>query len=144
MIKIILEFILKIWWHQQVARFHQFLKYCIGGGLAFFIDIAGLYFFTEFFGLWYILSATLSFVLAAIFNYLFQRFITFKSQDKNYVKQFVLFVVIALVGLLINNSILYILVEFFGLWYMFAKVIAAGVVLIWNFWANKKFTFKKL
>ncbi len=144
MLRNIIKLILKFWWHQQIAKFHQFLKYCIGGGLAFFVDIVGLYVFTEFFGFWYILSATLSFILAAIFNYLYQRFITFKSQDKNYTKQFILFVVIALVGLLINNSILYILVESFGIWYMFAKAFAAAIVLIWNFWANKKFTFKKL
>ena len=144
MLKNILKLILQIWWRKQIARYHQFLKYCVGGGLAFFVDIAGLYIFTEFCGLWYILSATLSFILAAVFNYLFQRFITFKSQDKNYTKQFILFIIIALVGLLINNSILYILVEFFGLWYMFAKAFVASVVLIWNFWANKKFTFKEL
>lgn len=141
-IELITELVWKVIKHRFIVKYKQFLKYCIGGGIAFIIDIGLLYVFTEFFGLWYILSATLSFCVAAIFNYLFQKFVTFKSESKKYFKQFVMFVLIALIGLGINNSILYLLVESFGVWYILAKALAAIIVLIWNFIANKKVTFK--
>jgi len=124
------------------AQIKQFFLYCIGGGFAFIIDVGGLYVFTEYLKIWYIFSATLSFILAAIFNYLFQRFITFKSVDKNISRQFILFVIVAAIGLLINNTLLYLLVELAGIWYIFAKVLTAAIVLVWNFFVNKKFTFK--
>jgi len=146
MLKDIINLIKKIIWrilkHRLIQKYEQFLKYCIGGGTALIIDVGLLYVFTEFCGFWYLLSATLSFLIAGIYNYSFQKFITFKSESKKYFKQFLLFVVIALVGLAINNTILYLLVEEAGTWYIAAKILAAAVVLIWNFFANKKITFK--
>ena len=136
------EIIVKIIQEKISAQIKQFFLYCIGGGFAFIIDVGGLYVFTEYLKIWYIFSATLSFILAAIFNYLFQRFITFKSVDKNISRQFILFVIVAAIGLLINNTLLYLLVELAGIWYIFAKALAAIIVLMWNFFANKKFTFK--
>jgi putative flippase GtrA len=100
-----------------------------------------LFVFTEYCGVWYLFSATLSFLAAAVVNYSFQYFITFKGHGGELKKQFTTFVIIAAVGLLINNSLLYIQVEWLGLWYMLAKAIAAGVVLIWNFFMNKYVTF---
>ena len=138
------EIIIKIVQEKLSAQIKQFFLYCIGGGFAFIIDVGGLYIFTEYFKIWYLFSATLSFILAAIFNYCFQRFITFKSADKNIGRQFIFFVIIAAIGLLINNTLLYLLVELAGVWYIFAKALAAAVVLIWNFIANKKFTFKQI
>ena len=136
------EIIVKIIQEKISAQIKQFFLYCVGGGLAFIIDVGGLYVFTEYLKIWYIFSATLSFILAAIFNYLFQRFITFKSVDKNISRQFILFVIVAAIGLLINNTLLYLLVELAGIWYIFAKVLTAAIVLVWNFFVNKKFTFK--
>ncbi|PIP29369.1 polysaccharide synthesis protein GtrA [Candidatus Kuenenbacteria bacterium CG23_combo_of_CG06-09_8_20_14_all_36_9] len=136
------EIIVKIIQEKISAQIKQFFLYCIGGGFAFIIDVGGLYVFTEYLKIWYIFSATLSFILAAIFNYLFQRFITFKSVDKNISRQFILFVIVAAIGLLINNTLLYLLVELAGIWYIFAKVLTAAIVLVWNFFVNKKFTFK--
>lgn len=124
-------------------RYKIFWKYCLGGGTALIVDVGLLYVFTEFFGIWYLFSATLSFVCSAVYNYTFQKAITFKNKNKNYLKQFLSFVVIALVGLAINNTLLYIEVERFKIWYVLAKIIAAAIVLVWNFLANKFFTFKE-
>jgi len=130
-------------WHRIYLRWQQFFNYCIGGGFAFIVDAGLLFVFTEFCGLWYMLSATLSFLIAAVVNYSWQRLVTFRQLKSDKVmKQFLMFSLIAVVGLLINNSMLYILVEFCGFWYMLAKAAAAIVVLIWNFIANKKITFK--
>jgi len=119
----------------------QFLKYCVGGGTAFIVDFSLLYIFTEFLGLWYLWSATASFVIAVYVNYLIQKFWTFKSSGQYALRQFLVFTAAQIVGLFINNTALYVLVESFGLWYMFSKAIAAAVVLIWNFWASKMFVF---
>ncbi len=142
MFKKSLQIIWQLIWHRLLVRFQQFIKYCAGGGLAFVTDAGLLFIFTEYGHLWYLISATFSFLIAAVVNYSFQYFVTFKDNRGQIKKQFTLFVIIAAVGLAINNSLLYIQVEWFGLWYMLAKVIAAVIVLIWNFMMNKYYTFK--
>jgi putative flippase GtrA len=141
MIKLI-KLLWNLVWHRWLARFQQFIKYCVGGGLAFVTDAGLLFVFTEYFGIWYLFSATLSFLISGVVNYSFQYFVTFKGQGGELKKQAGIFLLVALVGLVINNSLLYLQVEVFGLWYMAAKAIAAVVVLIWNFLMNKRFTFK--
>lgn len=137
----------------------QFFKYCVGGATAFVVDFSLLYIFTELIGIWYLWSATLSFIIAALVNYFIQRFWTFKSKEKKAVRQFLLFLSVQIVGLFINNTTLYVLVEYVGTlipvlggfalyliglkisWYLLAKGFASIIVLIWNFWASKMFVF---
>ncbi len=120
----------------------QFLKYCVGGGLAFLADLSLLYVLTEYFGFWYLWSATLSFVVTAIVNYTIQKVWTFKNNNQAIAKQFFAFLSIQIIGLGLNNLTLYCLVEFLGLWYVIAKIFAAGIVLIWNYQVGKAFVFR--
>lgn len=122
----------------------QFLKFCIVGTVGTAIDFSLLYLLVEFAHVWYLLAATISFIVAVINNYIFNKFWTFKDRDKDFLRQFGRFLVVSIIGLGLNVLILYVLVEFAGMWYILAKVLATGVVLIWNFFANKYWTFKKM
>lgn len=145
LIKLIPELVWKIIRHRLVQKYHQFLKYCIGGGIGFIIYFGTLYGLTEFANLWYLASATVAFFTSAAANYFFQRYITFKDNKTDKVwQQFLVFSAVAIVGLLINNSILYIAVEFLNIWYVIAAFMAAAIVLIWNFIANKRITFRHI
>jgi len=119
----------------------RFVHYCLGGGLAFLVDLSLLYIFTEYLHLWYIWSATLSFLITAVVNYTIQKYWTFKNDSRQIFRQLTIFIIIQVIGLILNNVLLYCLVEFVGLWYILAKIIAAGLVLIWNFSAGKTFVF---
>jgi putative flippase GtrA len=46
------------------------------------------------------------------------------------------------VGLALNNGIIYLLTERFKTNFYVAKLVATGIVMLWNFWANITFTFK--
>ncbi len=124
-----------------LQRHSQFFKYCVGGGTAFIVDFSILYTLTDIFGLWYLWSATLAFTVAASVNYIIQRFWTFKSTNTSVSKQFPIFIATQIVGLFINNTTLYFLVDHLGVYYLLAKIAATAIVLIWNFWASKKFVF---
>jgi glycosyltransferase involved in cell wall biosynthesis/putative flippase GtrA len=127
----------------QIKIRAQFFKYCIGGGTSFVVDFALLYILTEYAGLWYLSSATIAFAVAVLVNYFIQKFWTFKSKQSAGFRQFLMFGAVQIVGLFINNTTLYFMVESIGLWYMFSKAIAAIIVLIWNFWASKMFVFNE-
>lgn len=121
-----------------------FFKYCLVGAAATVVDYSLLYSLTEFAGLWYLWSATFAFIGGATTNYLLNRLWTFKNTDKRIARQVVTFLIIAGVGIVLNNTILAVGVEVFGLWYMLAKVISTAITLIWNFFGHKYVTFKKL
>ena len=123
-----------------VDRHKLFIKYSVVGGIAAVIDFGVLYVLTDFLGVYYLISATISFILSALTNYFLNRTWTFRSRGRK-MRQIPIFFTIATIGLILNNFILYWGVEFLGLWYIFSKMIATGIVLIWNFLGNKHFTF---
>jgi len=99
-----------------------------------------------------VIFGTISFCVAVTNSYFLNKYWTFGDKSKEQApKQFVKFLSVSIVGLVLNNSIIYSITTFvnpvFGLspvlWANFAKVIATGVVLMWNFGGYKLFVFKK-
>lgn len=130
-----MDFVLKLIYKNKL-----FIKYCIVGGTAAVVDFGILAILKEVFNVHYLVAATLSFILAALTNYSLNRRWTFRSDGQKR-RQIPIFFTVATLGLLLNNGMMYIGVEFLALWYIWAKVIATGVVLMWNFLGNKYFTF---
>ena len=125
---------------KHVAR--QFLAYSAIGGMAFLADFTALYLLTDHFHLHYLISASASFLLGLIVNYLLCIGCVFKYRAiANNLHEFTLFSVIGLVGLILNNALLYVLTDGAGLHYLFSKAIAAGGVLVFNFSARRHFLF---
>ena len=87
-------------------------------------------------------SIVVAFIIASMVNYILQKKYTFQCDEKNVVRQYLLFMIIGVVGMLINVVTVFVGVEYFGLWYMYGKVIATFLAFIWNFGANKFLTFR--
>jgi putative flippase GtrA len=132
-IKLLLDFVYR--------NRHLMVKYAIVGVSSMVIDFGILYILTDVFGVYYITSATASFIVAASFNYFFNRHWTFRSSGSRR-KQLPVFFTIAIIGVAINNSIMYAGVEQFGIWYIYAKIVATAIVTVWNFFGNKYLTFR--
>ncbi len=143
MLKNILKLILKIWWHQQIIKFQQLIKYCVVGVFGAIIDIVALWFLVEICQIYYLTSATISFILAVINNYFLNKYWTFKDESKRHFAQFANFFLISVIGLFINLVIIYLLVEKLAIYYLISKFIAIIIVTFWNFLMNKYITFKK-
>jgi putative flippase GtrA len=130
-----------------IYKYKIFVKYCIVGGTAAVVDFGILFILTELFlGVeYYLVSATISFVLSALTNYALNRRWTFRSTGKKR-KQIPIFFTVATMGLFINNFIMFVGMEKFLLkdlqyGYLLAKIFATGLVLIWNFLGNRYITF---
>ena len=85
---------------------------------------------------------SLGFVTAVCWNYWFNRIWTFHSTDPNMGFQFAKFFALSLIGLGLNNGLIYLFTERFKVTFYPAKLAATGVVVLWNFWANNRFTFR--
>lgn len=118
-----------------------FINYLIIAAFATIVDVGIFYYMTEFLNVWYIYSAVFGYAVGMVTHYSLNKYLNFKNKSKRIILQFGLFATVALIGLCINQIILYFLVEFLSLWYMYAKVISIMIVAIWNFYGHKNLTF---
>ena len=89
------------------------------------------------------LANSIGFSAAVVNNFLINRYWTFSdSAVHDTPKQFTSFALIALAGLGLNNTILYLFHKKAGLNFYVSKLIAIAIVFIWNYFANIYFTFK--
>lgn len=125
----------------ESSTLRLFFGYVIFAGTATVIDIALLYALTEHLHVWYFYSAFISYTTGMAINYSLNKYYNFKNKSRYVLPQFGIFVSVALVGLILNQVIIFSLVEFAHLWYMLAKIISICTVVIWSFYGHRKFTF---
>ena len=118
----------------------QFFRYLFVGGTAAVVDVGSLYFLTSRFGLYYLVSAAIAFLLGIVTNYVLSIVWVFRSSGKMK-KEILLFVLIGVSGLILNETIMYGLVSILALFYLAAKLISTAVIMVWNFGLRKKFVF---
>ena len=121
---------------------NQILKSGLVGGTAFVIDYVLLYFCTEFLHIHYLISSIISFTVSVIFNYILSIKWVFDVKKKQDVKDFVIFIILSVIGLGINSLIMYVMVEKFGVYYMLSKIVSTAVVMVYNFITRKIFVEK--
>lgn len=122
----------------------QILAFGVVGILATLIDYFLMILLTEVFHVFYLLSSTLSFLVSLVFNYICSMKFVFQSRDDlSRRKEFFIFLVLSILGLLINQAVLWLMVELFHVWYAIAKIFATGIVMIWNFITRKLCLEKK-
>ena len=121
----------------------QFVRYFFVGGFAFVLDFGLLYILTEYAGLHYLLSATLSFIAGLLVNYIISCLWVFSnSKFKSRIVEFLFFAAIGVVGLALNDALIWLFTDCIGTHYMFSKIVAAAVVYLWNFFARKYLVFR--
>lgn len=120
----------------------QILKFGVVGVLAFLIDYGLLYFLTEYIHIYYLVSSIISFVVSLIFNYILSILWVFDVTKKQTYKEVIIFVLLSVIGLGINQLIMYIGVDKLSIYYMIIKLLATAIVMIWNFITRKIFIEK--
>ena len=122
----------------------QIFKFGIVGGIAFVIDYSLLYIFTDLIGINYLISSAMSFTISLVFNYILSIKWVFDVGHKQTLKDVLLFVILSIIGLGINELIMYIGVDKIGINYMIIKLFATFIVMIFNFITRKIFIEKKI
>jgi putative flippase GtrA len=148
----------------------RFAKFLVVGTIGFIVDFGTLAFLVEGVGLpelvaentpfsatvGLILANTISFTLAVISNFTLNRYWTYpESRSKRKRQQLPQFALVSLGGLMLNNTILALTQPLFNSLleisdpfqgviegYILAKMLATGVVLFWNFFVNRYWTYK--
>ena len=120
----------------------KFIKFGIVGGTGIIVDFSITRICKEKLQLNKYISNSICFLFAATSNYILNRIWTFQSSNKQIVREYISFLFISLIGLGFNNLVIFILHEKMKMNFYFAKIIATGIVVLWNFFANYYFTFR--
>lgn len=124
---------------QSIIR--KFIKFGIVGFSGLFVDFGITYVFKEKVKLQKYFSNALGFLAAASSNYYLNRVWTFHSEDPKVLVEYSQFMLISLIALGINTLVLWLIVSKMKWNFYFSKLLAIGVVTIWNFVANAYITF---
>ncbi len=120
----------------------QLFRYCFVGGLSFVVDFS-LFWLLLAMGIHYLICGVVAFVISFFFNFTLSRYWIFREQKRRQLWQEVVPVaVIALVGLGLTELLLWVQRDLLGFNELVAKVIAAILVLLWNFWARRVFVYR--
>lgn len=121
----------------------QFFRYLFVGGTAFLVDFGSLYFLTEYFGIYYLLSAAIAFTLGLIVNYLLSvKWVFNKHTLDSRLHEVGIFTLVGIVGLGLNEVIIWFFTSNLHLFYIYSKIISAVLVLFWNFFARRYTIFR--
>jgi putative flippase GtrA len=120
----------------------KFVKFCVVGLSGMVIDFGTTWILKEKARINKYIANSTGFVLAATSNYLLNRLWTFQSTNTHIATEYFSFIMISLAGLAINNFLIYILSDRMKFNFYFSKLIAIGVVTVWNFIMNFLITFR--
>lgn len=133
---------MKEWIKKNEKLIRQILRFGVVGGGAFLIDYAVLYILTEFVGIYYLVSSVISFIISLIFNYILSIYWVFDVNRKQTMKEILIFTILSVIGLGINEVVMYVGSNGLGIHYMLTKLVATAIVMVWNFVTRKIFLEK--
>ena len=121
----------------------EFIRYFTASLVALVVDAGSLYILTSLLGVPYLYSGAITFLLGLTIVYVLS--ITWVFEHRTSVHpgiEFLIFAIIGVVGLAINEGVLYVLTGLFGLYYLLSKAASVIIVFTWNFFARKYLLFR--
>ncbi len=128
-------------WAKPTRGEQQALRFITAGAATAILDMTLLYLLTELVHLYYLVSVAIAFLAASAASYAVSaNWIFWRGRHREQVEA-LLFLVTSAVGLLLNEVVVYVLVEFAVVWYLTAKIVAIAVAALWNFWCRRRLVF---
>jgi len=123
---------------------NKFIKFSIVG----FVNTSGSYllFFIllELAKVNYIIASVSAYILGTLISYIGNKYWTFRIRHTAWRLEFIKYMILNLVGLIINTLIMVLLVENFKMHPMIAQIIAMSVVIFYNFFGSKFWVFRDM
>ena len=148
------ETINRIFVDKTDSTFTQFFRSIFVGAVATVVDMAVLALTVEWLNFDKITASVIAFITGLGVNFILSSFWVFKeAKVKSKTAEFIIFSIIAVIGLLLNTGIIYLFDKYvsayalFGSlipaekYYLIGKIAATFIVFIWNFFARKYFIY---
>jgi len=138
-----------------IKQILELVKYGFWGGISTVLNIF-LYFILSRIGVYYLVANIISYFIAVIFNFFLNKKFVFtqsftsengndtklNEKSKSDKKQFIQFIMIRLVSLVVENILLYILVSIIGWPDIYCKLGLSAFTILATYFINKNIVFK--
>ena len=121
----------------------QIIKFAITGVIAAIVDVGVLVILKELFHVDVLIASAVSFCVSVVVNYLLSMSFVFKSKKQSKTKEFIIFVLLSIGGLGLNQFNLWVGVNYTDIYYLIIKVLAMIIVPVYNFITRKIFLESK-
>lgn len=121
----------------------QLIKFAVVGVIAAVVDVGVLVALKELLHIDVLVASALSFTASVVVNYILSMSFVFKSKNQSKLREFVLFVLLSIGGLCLNQFILWVGVNFTKIYYLVIKFLAMVIVPVYNFVTRKIFLESK-
>ncbi|MEK6939056.1 MAG: GtrA family protein [Nanoarchaeota archaeon] len=123
------------------SNWRHICKYIGSGALSVGIDYAILFLLTEWFGLYYLYSVTVSYFCGFFANFFLNKYWTFQKKEGTSA-QMLKYALLAGTNYLLTLSIMYLLTSLFGVNYLISRGMVLVLVVCWNFLLYKKVVYR--
>ena len=121
----------------------QIIKFGIVGAVATIVDFGILIVLKELLSIDVLIASAISFCVSVSANYILSMAFVFQSKNQSKIKEFIIFVLLSIGGLGLNQLILWVGVQFTSVYYLIVKLFAIVIVLVYNFITRKVFLESK-
>lgn len=136
-----MEFIIKTY-----RKYKEAIDYLFWGGVAFVLSMVLFYLFANVCGIYEQIANVLSWIICVMFTYFTNRTFVFQSKVKglkNVLNEFKGFVTARLLTLIMENVILFVMIDLLSIHNMISKLVGQFVVIVSNYFLSKLWIFKK-
>ncbi len=121
----------------------KIVNFGLVGVIATAIEYILLIVLKEIFKIDVLIASGIAFTISLLFNYILSiKYVFVDKKEMSKAKEMTGFFITALIGLGINQLMMYVLVDLVSIYYLFAKVISTGIVMVWNFVSRHLFLEK--
>lgn len=120
----------------------KLVRFAVTGAIGFILDFGCTFLLKEKLEVHPYMANSLGFTLAVVHNYFINKYWTFGERSRPDWIQFLSFVLISIIGLLLNTLLLVCLYDWFNFNFYIAKLMATVLVMLWNYIANSKITYR--
>lgn len=120
------------------------LRYAISGGFSSTIDIILFSLMINYIGLHYIISSIISVSVSFVIRFYLQKRFAFKDRNLDIHRQIIMYSILYFLSIIMTTLLLYIFIDIFHIWYLFAQIIAIVIVAGICFFVYRHIIFKKV
>jgi putative flippase GtrA len=120
----------------------RFTAFAFVGGLCLGLHTLALWGLTSVLGLHYLLSTILAFAAITPIGFLLNKALTFRTAYRHTKAELPRYVGAMTASFLANLAAMYLLVSVLGVWYLLASLLVAVTLLLLNFLASDRWSFR--
>lgn len=112
----------------------KIVNFGLVGVVATAIEYILLVILKEVFQVEVLMASGIAFTVSLCFNYVLSiKYVFVNKKEMSKAKEMSGFFITAIIGLALNQLIMFVLIDLLSLYYLLSKVIATGIVMTWNF-----------